>query len=351
MYYRGEKIGFTVSQTTPTADGFELQEDARLKMSLLGATTAAMIRPSAQLDREFVLRSFEFSLDPGTGPVQVSGRVIGQAHQPDDQDARAARRPKSATWTDVPVLSLNLPRRLAAAGIQAGHPSSNSSSSIPATLRSETVTIGVGKREIVSVFAPAIVALGGQRVDSRTNRPIPAFRVEMAFAGLRTSSWVTDTGEVVREESPLGLLVRPRVARGRAAAGDRRRGSRADLLEIGGGRSRAGRRRTASTIRATSGGSGSAIEGPISTSARHARRRPVDQRRRPRDRRPAVADGRAGRPRRSRSTCGPSRSSRATIRRSARRPRRRSPARPVRARKRRTADAAASTRCSTRSRP
>ena len=28
----------------------------------------------------------------------------------------------------------------------------------------------------------------------------------MAFAGLRTSSWVTDTGEVVREESPLGLL-------------------------------------------------------------------------------------------------------------------------------------------------
>jgi hypothetical protein len=28
----------------------------------------------------------------------------------------------------------------------------------------------------------------------------------MAFAGLRTTSWVTDTGEVVREESPLGIL-------------------------------------------------------------------------------------------------------------------------------------------------
>ena len=52
VYYRGEKIGFTVSQTTPTADGFEVQEDARLKMSLLGATTAAMIRTSAKLDHE-----------------------------------------------------------------------------------------------------------------------------------------------------------------------------------------------------------------------------------------------------------------------------------------------------------
>jgi transglutaminase-like putative cysteine protease len=28
----------------------------------------------------------------------------------------------------------------------------------------------------------------------------------MLFAGLRTTSWITDTGEVVREESPMGLL-------------------------------------------------------------------------------------------------------------------------------------------------
>ena len=35
---------------------------------------------------------------------------------------------------------------------------------------------------------------------------MPAFRVEMEFAGLRTTSWVTDTGEVIREESPLGLI-------------------------------------------------------------------------------------------------------------------------------------------------
>jgi hypothetical protein len=36
--------------------------------------------------------------------------------------------------------------------------------------------------------------------------PTPAFRVALEFAGLRTTSWVTDTGDVVREESPLGLL-------------------------------------------------------------------------------------------------------------------------------------------------
>src|SRR5574339_474986 len=77
VYYRGEKIGFTVSQTTPTDDGFELQEDGRLQMLLLGQDTAATIRTTARVDSSFTLRSFEFSLDPGTGPITVRGTVDG----------------------------------------------------------------------------------------------------------------------------------------------------------------------------------------------------------------------------------------------------------------------------------
>jgi len=204
VYYRGEKIGFTVSQTTATADGFQLLEDARLQMSLLGATTAAAIRTSAQLDREFALRSFDFSLDPGTGSVQVTGRVAGK-HISLTIKTTSGTQTEERDLDDVPVLSLNLPRRLAAQGLKAGT-QQRFVVFDPATLRSETVTIAIGKREVVNVFAPAVVKIGGQEVRSRTNRPIPAFRVELAFAGLRTSSWITDTGEVVREESPLGLL-------------------------------------------------------------------------------------------------------------------------------------------------
>ena len=39
VYYRGEKIGFTVGQTTPDGDGYELREDGRLQINLLGAAT------------------------------------------------------------------------------------------------------------------------------------------------------------------------------------------------------------------------------------------------------------------------------------------------------------------------
>src|SRR5438552_8342567 len=71
IYYRGEKIGFTVSQTVPTDEGFELQEDGRMQMTLLGASSAATLHTAARVDRGFALRSFEFSLDPGTGAIAV----------------------------------------------------------------------------------------------------------------------------------------------------------------------------------------------------------------------------------------------------------------------------------------
>src|SRR5436190_21314224 len=63
VYYRGEKIGFTVGQTLPKDDGFEISEDGRLQMSLLGATTPATLHTTALVDAHFALRSFEFLLD------------------------------------------------------------------------------------------------------------------------------------------------------------------------------------------------------------------------------------------------------------------------------------------------
>jgi hypothetical protein len=204
VYYRGEKVGFSVSQTNPTADGFELQEDARLQMSLFGATTAAAIRTTAQLDREFALRSFEFSLDPGTGPVLVSGVVTGK-HVSLAIKTPSGSQHEERDLDEVPVLSINLPRRLAALGLR---PGTEQSFLIfdPATLRNEPVAVAIGKREIVNVFASRTTTIRGREFQTDVRRPTPAFRVDMTFAGLKTSSWITDTGEVVREESPLGLL-------------------------------------------------------------------------------------------------------------------------------------------------
>jgi hypothetical protein len=117
------------------------------------------------------------------------------------------------TLEEPPALSLNLARRLANGGLVAGA-THHWTVFDPATLRNSTVNIEVGKRELVR---------------GAGTTPIPAFRVEMEFAGLKTSSWITDTGEVVREESPLGMItVRESADSARAMAVSRR--MQVDLL-------------------------------------------------------------------------------------------------------------------------
>jgi transglutaminase-like putative cysteine protease len=219
VYYRGEKIGFTVSQTTRTEEGFELQEDGRLQMLLLGQDTAATIRTTARVDASFMLRSFDFSLDPGTGPITVKG-TLGQPAQPGGTyrltlaiDSGGGTRADTRELPEAPVLSLNLSRLLANGGLVPGTRLTRTVLD-PATLQTAVMTVSVGDRGVV-----------------RANDTVmPAFRVETEFRGLKTTSWVTDTGEVVREESPLGLMTireSPERARGLAISGR----VQADLLQ------------------------------------------------------------------------------------------------------------------------
>lgn len=188
VYYRGEKIGFTVGQILPTDDGFELQEDGRLEMTLLGATSPAAIRTTARVDRAFVLKSFDFSLDPGTGAVRVVGTLDG-ADLKLSITSGGQTRSQVVTLSEPPALMLSLARHLASVGLREGARHEWTMFD-PATLRNAPVQVEVRRRELVRV----------------NDRPLPAFRVDLSFSGIQTTSWVTDTGEVVREESPMGLL-------------------------------------------------------------------------------------------------------------------------------------------------
>ena len=189
VYYRGEKIGFTVSQVEATDDGFELQEDGRLQFSLLGSTTAAILRTTARVDRSFALQSFDFSLDPGTGPMSIKGRLNG-LDLTLDIGSMSGSRTETRRLSEPPSLMLSVGRRLAAEGLVAGA-SKQWMVFDPATMRNAPVGIAIGEREVVTV---------------RERSPMPAFKVDMTFSGLTTTSWITDTGEIVREESPMGLI-------------------------------------------------------------------------------------------------------------------------------------------------
>src|SRR3954462_7968948 len=119
VYYRGEKIGFPRNQTGKTGDGIDLGETAPLHMALLGATTAATIRTTAHVDAAFALRAFEFSLDPGTGAIEIRGHIDG-LRLTLDVTTPSGTRSEERTLAEAPALSLNIPRRLANGGLVPG---------------------------------------------------------------------------------------------------------------------------------------------------------------------------------------------------------------------------------------
>ena len=213
VYYRGEKIGFTVRQTIPSADGFEVQEDGRLQMSLLGATTFTRVRTTARMDAAFTLQSFTFLLDPGTGPLEISGALDGLVLNLQIK-SDAGVRTERIELKETPVLGATIGRRLAAAGLKPGA-TYQWMVLDPATLQNAPLVARVGER---------------RRVGNDRRREAPAFEVSMEFSGLRTTSWITDTGEVVREESPLGLITVRETAEAARTIAVTQRG-RTDLLE------------------------------------------------------------------------------------------------------------------------
>ncbi len=125
IYYRGEKIGFSVSQMTERAGGFKLQEDGQILLTLMGAATASRLHTEVNVDAQYLLQDFAFSLDPGTGPISVKGAL----ETPTRLRVRIAsptgsERTRTFDLKEPPVLSINLPKRLLAKGLEEGarHP-------------------------------------------------------------------------------------------------------------------------------------------------------------------------------------------------------------------------------------
>src|SRR5947209_1831349 len=93
-------------------------------------------------------RSFEFSLDPGTGPIKVNGQVDGSTITI-AVITSAGTRTEQRKLDEPPMLAMNLSRRLADEGLV---PGSRHRLTIfdPATLRNAPVTVDVGRREVRS---------------------------------------------------------------------------------------------------------------------------------------------------------------------------------------------------------
>src|SRR5215475_4373249 len=73
IYGEGRKIGYSRRVRKPTDDGFTVESDAQIELSMMGAAQLVRTSLKAETDRSLVLRRFVFHLRSGSTDFTLHG--------------------------------------------------------------------------------------------------------------------------------------------------------------------------------------------------------------------------------------------------------------------------------------
>ena len=73
IFLKGRKVGYTVTRVKAIKDIFEVSEDIFLAVNLMGSTQEILSSTKAEIDEEFLLNNFNFSLSSGLIEFKISG--------------------------------------------------------------------------------------------------------------------------------------------------------------------------------------------------------------------------------------------------------------------------------------
>jgi hypothetical protein len=185
-YFNGEKIGYYCRKITELNSGYKIFEKLKVRVNVMGEEKDIETVTDAETDKVFRLSSFEFALKSDM-TMNIKGKVEGKNLYV-LIDTGGLKTRKIIFLKEPPRLSLSVVPDILRKGLEPG-----SKTDIPvidpATLSQEHMGIEVvGKDSIMYM---------GKRQD--------AYKVRGVFKGVETLLWITDKGEVLKEESPMGF--------------------------------------------------------------------------------------------------------------------------------------------------
>ena len=188
LYYKGEKTGYSYRKVEKMADGYKISEQMKMKLNVMNVLKDIETFTGAYLDSDLKLKSFDFMLNSDV-TMNIKGRVDGKNLKVSMETA-GTKSEQVIALKDDPSLNLSLIPNILDGGIKTGKKLSMSIID-PITMTQERILVEVeGKERIMSM-----------------NVMREAFRLRGSFKGIEFSVWLTEKGEVLREESPLGFVL------------------------------------------------------------------------------------------------------------------------------------------------
>jgi hypothetical protein len=193
IYSGRDKVGYSHVIFKPKNENLEVNEETRLKMSILGSNQEVEIK-SAYLLNKYLIQSFEFSMNAGKVNLHAEGRREGKELKIEISSV-SGRVNTTLTITKEPIAPPILFKWL--------------SEQKPS----------VGKKYEVALFDPALVLTGKDtkglnatlRIEDEEQITIPlgsfeTYRVMMEFMNSQSTYWITKEGEIIKEVSLPGLV-------------------------------------------------------------------------------------------------------------------------------------------------
>jgi hypothetical protein len=187
VYLNGEKIGYLWRKISPAASGYTMDEAFRIKMIVMGTAKDVETLLNANLDKNLKLLSFTAKIKADLD-IEISGSVLGKDLSL-TIDSAGVKTTKKIHLGKEPTLE---------------------GPAITKMLRG----LKPGDRISIPIFDPALMGVEDLELKVAAKENImslgklqEAYKVKGNMKGIEFTVWITEEGEVLREESPTGFLL------------------------------------------------------------------------------------------------------------------------------------------------
>jgi hypothetical protein len=212
IYQQGRKIGYAHSRILRDGEAYHLLEESVLDLLVLNNVQRVRTVINSYTTKNFQLKYFDFSLQSPMSAMTIKGAVVGKQLILDITSGGQTRNERIAL-EQPPYLSPNIKPALVLLGLETGKKYSFPLFN-PATMNMDRATVSVESRERIKIG------------DAEKT----VYKLKEEFQGLQAFAWMTEDGDILKEESPLGyVLVKETMTEARRID---KKGPAVDILEM-----------------------------------------------------------------------------------------------------------------------
>jgi hypothetical protein len=189
IYMRDTRIGHMKRMLVPTDNGMKIFEEGVMRMSFLGEKKELRMNLYSDLDKDFRLNAFALQVLSDQDDLTIRGQMTdgSLAVLVVTKDQKTSR---TIAMKERPLI----PSAIVPFLVNTGY-SSKTALKIP-----------VFDPSILGQYEAEVVLLGWEKI-TVDNEEIRAFHAKTLFKGIELHAWVDESGGIVKEVSPIGIVV------------------------------------------------------------------------------------------------------------------------------------------------